>query len=330
MVIPPKYTLTGSMLGSFAKVEANRLLLQQMTIPRQVIDNIQRQSLLKSSLFSAKIEGNMLTLTQVEKLSEKDAHTKDRLEIANILHAFAYLQERSLDKNIDRDFILGLHAKTMKGLITVENLGKLRKEPSAIFNQEGFAVYVPPPPSEIPVLLEQLIQFINTDQESNIPIRAILAHVVFEKIHPFLDGNGRVGRLLMQSILAKGLYHFNWLLSFEEVLNEKKASYYAYLDSTDTTAFIEFMLDVIVKASEQVTSLVSRKDFDKEDLLLPRRKEILLIVREQQLVSLDAIKRRFLKVPGRTLRYDLKQLEKEGFINKIGTTRGAMYKAKAV
>jgi len=66
----------------------------------------------------------------------------------------------------------------------------------------------------------------------------------------------------------------------------------------------------------------------EEDFLLPRRREILEIIKDHKMVSFEQIQRRFLKVPARTIRYDIKQLEKEGFIRKIGSTRGALYQTK--
>ncbi len=324
MAIPPSYTITNSMLTLFAKLEANKSVFQQSEIPLEIIENIQRQSLLNSSLFSAKIEGNNLTISQVQRLTQKDEKVKEKLEVSNIMHALRFTKTNVV-KQIDRDTLLHVHTLVMNKLIESKNLGKLRKEPSAIFNSAGFPVYIPPPPSEVPVLFEQLVQFINDSEEKNVVIRAILSHIIFEKIHPFLDGNGRVGRLLFQWILAKENYHFNWLLSFEEVLNERKEEYYAYLDEQEATHFIEFTLEVLCISSDKILSQISKKEFNKEDVLLPRRKEILNIIRDHKMVSLDMIKRRFFKVPERTLRYDLKQLEKKGFVLKVGTTRGALY-----
>jgi len=65
-----------------------------------------------------------------------------------------------------------------------------------------------------------------------------------------------------------------------------------------------------------------------DDLLLPRRKEILDLIRDHQVMSQDSIRRRFTKVTARMIRYDLKKLEEQGFIIKLGTTRGAVYKIK--
>lgn len=186
-----------------------------------------------------------------------------------------------------------------------------------------------PPPSEINDLLIDLLHLVN-DTNGIFPlIKAPLVHLIFEKIHPFLDGNGRVGRLLFQAILAKHGYHFNWLLSIEELLQQKKQTYYALLDENNATELIEFMLGVMYEESERLkTQVVMSENPKEEDFLLPRRKEILSIIKDQPMVSFDQIQRRFMKVPSRTVRYDIQQLEKKGFIRKIGTTRGAMYQDK--
>jgi Fic family protein len=223
------------------------------------------------------------------------------------------------------NYLLDLHKIVMKGLTS--DPGRTRKEASAIFNQSGFPVYVPPSPSEVDNLLGKLLDYVNNNVAENILIKAALAHIIFEKIHPFLDGNGRVGRLLYQILLSKGDYHFNWLLSLEEEINNKKEEYYLYLDKNDATSFIEFSLEVILISANKTIEKLSNKSVN-EETLLPRRQEILNLIKDHKLMSLDSIRRRFLMVSPRMIRYDLKQLEKNGFIIKIGSTRGAMYKLK--
>lgn len=325
MEIPPKYKLTQEMLDLVTRIEAKRAILINVSVSPSLINKLQRQSLLKSSLFSAKIEGNSLNLHDFGSLEKLDPDLKERLEIENIISAFNFVRENP-DKIIDMDYILDLHKIVMKGMTS--DSGKTRKEPSAIFNQSGFPVYIPPLPSQINVLLGKLIDYINSNKKENILIKAALIHLVFEKIHPFLDGNGRVGRLLYEAILAKGNYHFNWLLSLEEIINEKKEEYYTYLDKNDSTSFIEFTLEVILNSAGKILEKLPGKETSNEDLLLPRRKEILDIIKDHKMISLDSIKRRFLKVSARMIRYDLKKLEEGGLIIKLGTTRGAMYKIK--
>ncbi len=217
----------------------------------------------------------------------------------------------------------------MKGLKPKSEIGKVRQTPSAIFNQAGIAVYVAPPPSNLINLLKNLFIFINQESDVLTLVKAALSHLVFEKIHPFEDGNGRVGRLVVQTILLKGNYNFDYLLSFEEILNNKKGEYYDLLDRNEASFFIEFMLEIILEKLEELKKdILDKSNFIDEDTLLPRRREILEIIRDHTEISLASIQRRFLKIPARSLRYDLKYLEKKGYILKVGSTRGALYRAK--
>jgi Fic family protein len=322
MEIPLKYKLTTEILNLISEIEAKKAILENANIHPQLISNLQRQSLLKSSLFSAKIEGNSLNVQSVEELRRIDVKSKERVEIENILLALSFLN-KEMKKDIDSKFILYLHEIVMKEL--TESPGSFRKEPSAIFNQEGFAVYIPPSPLEVKRLAEKLIEYINLKDKENVLIKACLTHLSFEKIHPFLDGNGRVGRLLFQAILIKNDYFLNRFFPLEELLNERKEEYYLYLDKNDATSFIEFILELILIQLKKTLDFISKKELKPEDLLLPRRREILEIIRDHKIITLDFLKRRFQNVTDRTLRYDLKQLEKEGLIKKLGITRGAHY-----
>jgi Fic family protein len=329
MNIPIPFTITNTMLSLLTKIEVNKAAFQSIEISPKIITNLKRQSLLKSSLFSAKIEGNSLTLPEYEQTQIDEDKLYERQEIENIVNALSYMQDKGLPNTIDETFILKLHSLVLNKLVHKSKAGVIRKDPSAIFNQEGIVVYMPPPPSELPELVNKLIYFINNKNDLMTPIHALLTHITFEKIHPFLDGNGRVGRLITQALLAKDNYHFNWLISFEELLNERKSTYYTLLDQTDATEFIEFMLEILLEESENLKKRIQLyTNPAEEDYLLPRRREILDIIKDQTMVSLNQIQRRFLKIPARSLRYDLQQLEKQGFIRKIGTTRGAMYCVK--
>jgi len=324
------------MITLLTKIEANKTYLQTITLPEKIIDNLTHISLLKSSVYSAKIEGNPLSLDDVadslapfvsEGQAEENKNQQyERQEIHNIIAALSYLRDKGIPDIIDISYLLRLHKLVLHKLVHPSLAGVIRTEPSAIFDSNNNVVYMTPPPSEINQLLIDLLHLVNDETNLFPLIKAPLAHMAFEKIHPFLDGNGRVGRLLFQAILAKHTYHFNWLLSIEELLQEKKQTYYSLLDQDDATEFIEFMLQILLEESQrlknQISSLSPPTD---EDFLLPRRREILEIIRDHQTVSFDQIQRRFLKIPARTLRYDIKQLEKQGFIRKIGTTRGALY-----
>ncbi len=329
MKIPPQYTINNNIVSLLTKIEANRTYLQAQTVPDKIIDNLTHISLLKSSVYSAKIEGNSLTPDDIENEAEINDKQYERQEVENIINAISYMRDKGIPDVIDIPYLLQLHKIVMHKLVHASHAGVLRKEPSAIFDGSGNVIYMTPSPSEINNLLVSLLSVANNTHDIFPLIKAALVHLTFEKIHPFLDGNGRVGRLLFQAILAKHEYHFKWLLSIEELLSQKKQTYYTLLDQNDATEFIVFLLELLLQESERIKrSITTLKNPTNEDFLLPRRREILEIIKDHTMVSFEQIHRRFLKVPGRTLRYDIKQLEKEGFITKIGATRGALYQVK--
>ncbi|HRN96146.1 MAG TPA: Fic family protein [Candidatus Levybacteria bacterium] len=322
MQIPAKYILTSAISQSLQRIEASREVIQTIQIPPDVETNIRRQSVLKSSLFSARIEGNPLTLAEVTNRPSKD---QKKQEIFQILKALEQVHKRGA-RDISVSFVLRLHEIVMKGL--TDTPGKYRQEVSAIFNSAGIAIYMPPPPRQVPGMIDRLIKFANSDKEQFVPIRAMLTHYSFEKIHPFLDGNGRVGRLLLQAILEKNSYSMKGLVTIEEYLDTHRSEYYSALEESerDVTGYIEFMLEALADVSEKAKELIlSKQKGDIHDFLLPRRSEILRIIEEHPLVNFDMIRRRFLAINERTLRYDLKKLQDSGYIRKRGATKGVYY-----
>lgn len=321
MIIPPKHTLTPKISQLLASIEASRQVIEAIDIPPEVEINIRRKSSLKSSLFSARIEGNTLTLDKVTTTSSKD---REKIEVFNILKALEFVRKQH--QNLKLHDIFKLHEVIMDGLTS--DLGKFREEASAIFNTAGVAVYLPPPPRNINLLMEKLLAFVNGGKEQFVPIRAALAHFTFEKIHPFLDGNGRVGRILLQMVLQKDGFGMKGLLSIEEYLDNHRSLYYQALqeNNKDVTKYLEFMMEALAKTAEETKKVIlENKDAQPEDYLLPRRAEILNIIREHKMVSFDQIRRRFMAVNERTLRYDLKKLADGGLIKKLGTTKGVYY-----
>lgn len=320
--------------------------LEKLEVLRQVIDllpalphleeNLRRESLLKSSLYSARIEGNRLKLEDINYVSlQKSTKDIEKVEVANILKALHWLYSGTGPKKISQKVIFKLHKFVMLNLSP--EAGHFRKELSAIFNQAGIAIYLTPPPSQISQLMNLLIKKINSNKQSfssnkeHDLVKAAVAHFTFEKIHPFLDGNGRVGRLLATFILKNSGLGFRGLVSLEEYFDKNRQDYYDLLANSkkDITDFVEFFLaGLVLQAGKAIERMKDIKIELTEDSLLPRRREILEIVKDHKLVTFDFLKRRFAKVPQSTLHYDLKQLLEKSFIKKLGITRGVLYKLK--
>lgn len=322
MKIPPKFQITPEILGLISKIDSYRLFFKDKKIPQQIKNNIQRVSLLKSSVYSARIEGNPLTPEDFE--ITKDSEKK--IEVHNILKTAQYIERAmSNQQKLDEEFILKIHSLIMMNLSP--DAGIFRKEISAIFNQAGIAVYTTPPPEKIRMLIAKLIKYVNSKDEIFPLIKAFISHLVFEKIHPFIDGNGRVGRLLVFTIIKTEKHDFGLFVPFEEYLDNHKSEYYYYLDTglKDTLGYLIFMLKAFYHQVEDLKKRIEHEE-KKQIILSPRLEEIFYIIRDHKTVSFNFIKRRFRKIPDRTLRYDLKKLTEKNLIFKIGKTKGSFYK----
>jgi len=302
------------MVSLIVEIEALNKFFDHLTVPENLKIKLNRESLLKSSLFSARIEG-----------------ATKKTEVDNIVSAYTWL-ERNLPsgKKINQTLVLTLHRKVLNKIDA--SAGHFRREMSAIFDREGNAVYLPPPPTEIKSLIGRLLNFANGKGEKFPLITAMLVHLIFEKIHPFVDGNGRVGRLLIAAVLKSRNYRLPLLVPFEEFLEKHRSDYYYFLDIglKQPEQYLGFMLNAFLKQSLKTRNqLVHELKRPDTSFLSDRQTEIVNIIKDHHQVSLDFLKRRFFAVPSRTLRYDLKKLAEAGQIVKIGRTRGSFYRIKS-
>lgn len=325
MKIPPPYIITDEILSLITKIEALRLHFSAANFSPKIIDKIKRINLLKSSLFSARIEGNPLELSDLESKNPQEQRKK---EIFNLVDGVGIIDSINAGEPLSKNLLLKLHSGVLKDISP--DAGQIRTEVSAIFNQANVAVYLPPRPSQINLLLDQLFQYINSKAEKFPLITSFLSHLIFEKIHPFLDGNGRVGRLFVSAILKSKSWDFAFTVPFEEYLDNHKNEYYFHLDKglQETNKYLVFMLEAYLDQLEKLKRQSEEETTKEQEFLSPRQEEIINIIKDHAVISFDTIRRRFLKVPERTLRYDLKKLVDKGLIEKSGQTRGRYYRIK--
>lgn len=323
MKFPPVFTLTPAITKLLYDLDVLKAGYELHPVSVEQAIHLRRASLLASSLFSARIEGNPLELSDVDQAHEGDTD-KHTIEVSNLVSAYEQLSE-ILGQEVTVDGLRKLHAGVLRALSP--DAGTLRQEESAIYNQAGIAVYLTPAPQHVRALLDALCVYVNITKDTS-PVAAGVSHIWFEKIHPFLDGNGRVGRLLSAYILKIGGYHFSGLVPFEQYLDEHRDDYYYFLGRgrQDVTEFVEFYLTALLLQAK--VSLKAAHDFGKPDKyvhLLPRRAEIMRILEDHKVMSFDFLARRFRAVPIRTLHFDLSQLTKAGLVQKMGSTRGVVY-----
>lgn len=215
---------------------------------------------------SSRIEGTpagLDDLLQYEASRHVGAEEARRLGIMEVASC-ARAMEESMKRiagggGIDTDLIRSAHRTLFRNVRGQEKRpGTFRKRQNAIWNGRGGVVYVPPPPEMAGRLLEELVSFIAaTDAGMPVLVRCAIAHYQFEAIRPFGDGNGRVGRMLVPLMLAKGGLLPQPLLQLGEYLSANRAEYYARLagvsQRSEWDAWIVLFLRAFAEQAEATT-----------------------------------------------------------------------------
>lgn len=218
----------------------------------------------KEAVLSAQIEGTQASLDDLLVFEANmpvkgiEAHIE---EIVNYIRALYYGFDRLSSLPLSLRLIKELHSEILKGTRGSEKSpGELRESqnwigPSGCNLEE--ATFVPPPPHEVKKAMGDLELFLRDESPMPILVRAALAHAQFETIHPFLDGNGRMGRLLITFLLCWHGILKHPLLYLSYYLKKNRAEYYERLqavrDDDDWEGWVRFFLNGVVQISEQAT-----------------------------------------------------------------------------
>jgi Fic family protein len=307
-----RWTISDRARQLLGELEIIKRVLEALPYIPEVEVRLTRESLLKSAVFSARVEG-----------ITTDLKINANRETQNLLRAYRLVNQTKTTRLTDK-FVLELHQLVMQGQSF--QAGKWRSEPWAIYNQAGIAIYLAPLHTEIPKLMEEWVEKIVSLSESP-PITAAIAQFILEKIHPFADGNGRVGRLVSTYLMNMGGWKMRGLVPVEEYVEDHREQYYSALEpSSDISEMIEFWIEALVAQGNKTIDEYGKPLVPSPTgSLMPRRKEIYQTIYDHPQCSFDFIRRRFMTVNIKTLQYDLAQLTKQGLVTKLGITRGAVY-----
>lgn len=230
---------------------------------------LRKQNRIKTIHSSLQIEGNTLTEEQITALLENKKVIGPKKDIQEVLNAIKVYDNIKNYKFHSSKSFLEAHQELMKGLITKP--GQYRKQVVGIIKGKRVE-HIAPPFANVPFLMNDLFEYVKNQDELTL-IKSCVFHYEMEFIHPFLDGNGRMGRLWQTLILMKEYPVFEFL-PFETLISESQKEYYRALSLSDkagnSTVFIEYMLGVIEKSLEGLLQYNNRtlKDTDRLDYFL--------------------------------------------------------------
>lgn len=252
----------------------------------------------KEAVYSSMIEGTQSSLSDLllyEQGGYDQSNTDDVEEVSHYVSAMQLGMSRMEEGYpITLRLIKELHAELLRrGRGSTKMPGAFRQSQNWIGGtRPGNAVYVPPPPHELMACMGALELFINSEDSIPPLIKAALVHVQFESIHPFLDGNGRVGRLLIQMMLCSSGLIRKPLLYLSLYFKRRRQEYYRLLNGIredgDWEAWIEFFLDAVIDTAEDAIRLLSelhkrvKQDKEKIESLGRMRKNAEKILSQMQ------------------------------------------------
>ncbi|MFT5129110.1 MAG: Fic family protein [Rhodothermales bacterium] len=249
----PPYQLTDTILSRVAEVMRLVGHIEALhTVAKQSLE-LRRQNRAKSIYSTLSIEGNSLTIDQVSAvINDKPVlgPQKDILEVANAIATYDRLPMMSGFELVD---LLGAH-QLMMAKLTPES-GKFRSRGVGI-QKGGKITHIAPPAANITALMNDLFGYLR-DSQDHMLIKSCVCHYEIEFIHPFSDGNGRMGRLWQTRLLMDVAPIFEYL-PIESMIKDRQQTYYAVLEACDasgsSTQFIEFMLDVLAESLSQAAA----------------------------------------------------------------------------
>ena len=226
-------TLTNEILKYITEIDKNRYKVSSVKLPKTVANKLRKNSKKKSSYASNKIEGNPLSESQVDEVIEMDERKhflKPEQEVRNYFLALNFLEEKLHSREkFSKKLILDVQKLVEKGA-SEEKIGLRGPMPPGMLfavydTKTGNPDYIPPEYCDIPGLLDELVEYVNTTDDHPLIVAAVV-HYQLVTIHPFEDGNGRTARLLSGYILDKNGYGFNGIGSLEEYFAYDIDEYY--------------------------------------------------------------------------------------------------------
>lgn len=290
----------------------------------------QREAMRSSNLEGTYSSAEELALFEARQNTEKprlprNKDESDRLEIVNYSYALKFGNTWLADKKpFNEELILELHRILLTGVRGKEKIaGKFREKQVFV---RGGNQYVPPPPEHLTECISQFIQFITSEDDTYDPlVRAFIAHYQFEAIHPFEDGNGRVGRVLLSLCVGRWVNLTLPWLYMSEYYERHRHDYYRLLYKVSTNSewdeWIEFCLvgaiELSIESIKRCRKLKTLRD-DYLDRVGNKNSRMHTII--DQLFSAPILQSRFIMemchVARETARSDLHKLEDAGIIEQ--------------
>jgi len=343
-MMKPVFTITNRIADALTRIERARGFLEAARLSEDWIKDMGQRALIREAHATTHIEGSHLTFEQSERLltghGVPEADPDDTRELLNYKKAFDFVAEYVAGGGpVTEGLIREIHKRLVEGVRGGSAApGEYRKIQNYVVNSAtGQAVYTPPPAYDVPILMGELVAWINATSDVHAVLVSGIAQFQLVHIHPFLDGNGRTSRLLSTLCLYRAGYDFKRLFTISEYYDRNRSAFYKAIQSVraggmDMTGWAEFYTDGLATQMREVMEKGER--VIRRDVLVKKHG-----LNERQAVALDYL---FVNTeftiqdfeslcPGtnrRTLQRDLKGLLDIHLLTTKGATHHLVYALK--
>ena len=318
MPFKPKYTITETILNNLTQIASAREVIEQSPLVPKWEASIRRQARLRNTHSSTAIEGNKLTLEQVEAIADgRDvlATDKDKKEVMNYLSALDTVQSFTEKGKIKINDLLNIHRIISKDVLRDNKHSGVFRDRQVfvgrrVFDGTGFkeeVEYMPPKTEAVPKLVKEFIEWLNQDKtwKTNPVLLAGIAHYEIARIHPFIDGNGRTARLLATLILYLSGFDHRRLFALDDFYDRDRQAYYAALktaqeSNNDISRWLEYFTTGVAYSVNEVKEAVMKLGTRKKRAA---KTQIALTDKQMKIVE-------YINAHGRVTNKDLQRLFK--------------------
>lgn len=299
-------------LGEITSIQNNPLHIQ-----------LRKENRIKTIHSSLAIENNSLTIEQITAIINGKrvlGNPNEIKEVKNSIQAYDLLL--SLNPYDEND-LLKAHKLMMQDLVS--NSGKYRVDGVGIFDGEK-VVHVAPQAKRVPELMANLFEWLKTSDIHPL-IKSCVFHYEFEFIHPFQDGNGRLGRLWQTVILKEWKEIFAWL-PVETLIKENQKEYYNVLGVSDSVAnstkFIEFMLSIILNTIEEIIQTEKKVTVKVTVKVTLNQKKILEVIKNNPQITQEELAN-VIGLTRKSINSNMKKLQENGLLKRIGADKNGYW-----
>lgn len=331
MVYEPVFTVSARLVALLEEIAALRAQVIAATVQVPWIPRLQRDARVRNTHSSTAIEGNPLTQEQVRELAEgrevPAIADRSRQEVLNYLAGLRYIEVNSARSQVSHRDVLRLHRIAARGVMDQGQEGEYRRI------QVWVGRHQPPQPELVEELMTGLLDWWNGPARGWSPvISSSVVHHRFEDIHPFGDGNGRVGRLLSLWELYRRGFDNHHIFSVDEYFWQDRPGYYRELAAVrerrgDLSGWLEYCAEGVRVTLERVWSRIQRLAADRTPekvVLRPKQEQLLRMLRDRQAMTPREV-REALGVSKQGALDVLKPLLAVGLVKRVGTRKSGKY-----